>query len=167
MAPKKLKKILIMTATGSYNLGDELILQEEVRFIKAHYGNVDITIFTHDPKSTIVRDDSIHYVRYFPTNLLRNPIGNIYFFFKNLWIIARADVLVIGGGGIIFDNEPGVSFSALLYQWWLRIKIARVSGTTLLFWGISLEVQKVANKMRLKMLFQSGDFILVRDERSK
>lgn len=134
MPPKKTKKILIMTATGSYNLGDELILQEEVKFIKTHYGGVDITVFTHDQKSTIIRDDSLHFIHYFPTNLFHNPLGNIFYFFKNIWIIAQADVLIIGGGGIIFDNEPGVSFSSLLYQWWLRIKIARISGTTLLFW---------------------------------
>lgn len=167
MPNKKPKKILIMTATGSYNLGDELILQEEVTFIKTHYGNVDITVFTHDKKSAIVKDEFIHFVSYFPTNILRNPFGNIFFFFKNIWLIARADVLIIGGGGIIFDNEPGVSFISLLYQWWFRIKVARISGTTLLFWGISLEVQKVANKMKLKKLFEPGDFILVRDDRSK
>lgn len=55
----------------------------------------------------------------------------------------------------------------LLYEWWFRIKLARISGTTLLFWGISIEVQRIANKMKLKKLFEPGDYILVRDERSK
>lgn len=134
MATKKPKKILLMTSTGSYNLGDELILQEEVRFIKTHYGNVEVIVFTHDPKSVILRDDTVKFVKYFPTNLVRNPLGNVWYFLKNCWLIARAQVLVIGGGGIIFDNEPGISFTSLLYQWLLRIKIARISGTTLLFW---------------------------------
>lgn len=85
-----------MTSTGSYNIGDELILKEEVNFIKTHYGNVDVTVFTHDKKSAIVKDDTLHFANYFPTNLARNPIGNIFYLIKNIWLITRADVLIIG-----------------------------------------------------------------------
>lgn len=48
------KQVLIMTATGCYNLGDEIILKAEVEFIKSQYENVDITVFTYDPKSTLL-----------------------------------------------------------------------------------------------------------------
>lgn len=74
MAAKiKKKRILIMTASGAYNLGDELILQEEVKFLQKHYGNVDITVFTYDKKSLILSDPSVHVATYFPSNLFGNP----------------------------------------------------------------------------------------------
>lgn len=94
----KTKKILIMTSTGSYNIGDELILREEIGFIKTHYGNVEIVVFTHDKKSAILKEENVKFASYFPTNLLRNPFGNIFYLIKNIWLIAKADVLVIGGG---------------------------------------------------------------------
>ncbi len=168
--PKKIKtkKILFMAAVGSYNLWDELILKWEVEYIKKQYWeNIEITVFTYDPDSTLMRDASIRYVSYFPNHIGKKFLQNIGYFFHNIWLIARADVLIIGGGGIIFDNEPGVSFTGLYYQWLLRTRVARIAKTTLLFWGIGLEVTDVANKMRLKNLFKDGDLMLVRDQQSK
>lgn len=95
MPEQKKKKILIMTASGAYNLGDELILQEEVRFLQKHYVNVDITAFTYDPKSAILNDPSVHFVHYFPTNFWKNPFANIAYLIRNIWIIAKAEILVI------------------------------------------------------------------------
>ena len=156
-----------MTASGDFNLWDELILQEEVKFLQKHYGNVAITAFTYDFASPIIKDPSVRFLHYFPTNFWKNPIGNIWYLIRNIWTISRADILVIGWGGILFDNEPGVSFSKLISQWAFRVKIARISGTTLLFWGIGLEIDRIQNKMLLKKIFTYGDFILVRDPRSK
>jgi polysaccharide pyruvyl transferase WcaK-like protein len=167
MNPIKKKKILIMTASGAYNLWDELILQEEIKFLQKHYWNVDITAFTYDKKSSIVNDPSIHFECYFPTSFFKKPFANIAYLFKNIWLIARADILVIGWWWIIFDNEPGISFKKVLMQWVYRVKLARITGTTLLFWWIWLEVDRIQNKMQLKKLFTYGDFILVRDPRSK
>ena len=156
-----------MTATGAYNLWDELILREEVRFLRKHYGNVEITIFTYDKNSSLIEDPDVKYATYFPKNFFGNPIWNIWYFIANILRIWRWDVLIVGGWGIIFDNEPGVSFTKLLWQWYFRIKLARIAGTTLLFWWISLEISHVQNKMQLRRLFTAWDFILVRDERSK
>jgi hypothetical protein len=39
--------------------------------------------------------------------------------------------------------------------------------TTILFWGIGLELVEVSSKMKLKKLFKSGDLVLVRDTQSK
>ncbi len=157
-----------MAAVGSYNLWDELILKLEVQFIQKHYGeNISITVFTYDPASTLIRDPSISYASYFPNDLRHHFFRNIGYFFHNIWIIARADVLIVGGGGIIFDNEPGVSVWWLFVQWAMRIKTARIFHTILLFWGIGLELTDITNKMRLKSLFEPGDLLLVRDSQSK
>ncbi len=156
-----------MTATGSYNLWDEIILREELKFLHGHYGEmVNFTVFTHDKKSALFQDDSITWSTYFPHALFRNPFANIWYFFSNVWRISRADILIVGGGWLLFDNEEGVSFTNLLYQWYFRTKVARLAGTTIVYLGISLEVKQVKNKMMLRKLFQKGDFIIVRDEKS-
>lgn len=156
-----------MTATGSYNLGDEIILREELKFLHGHYGEmVDFTVFTHDKKSALFQDDSISWATYFPHAFWSNPFANIWYLIMNIWRIARADILIVGWGGLIFDNEDGVSFDTLLSQWYFRTKIARLAGTTLVYLGISLEVKQVKNKMSLRKLFQKGDFIIVRDAKS-
>jgi hypothetical protein len=93
----KKKKVLIMTATGSYNLGDEIILREELKFLHGHYGEmVDFTIFTHNKKSALFQDDSVGWATYFPNNLFRNPLANIWYLIANIWRIARADIMIIG-----------------------------------------------------------------------
>ncbi len=157
-----------MAAVGAYNLGDELILKLEVQFIQKHYWeNISITVFTYDPASTLIRDPSISYVSYFPNDIRHHFFRNVGYFFHNIYLIARADVLIVGGGGIIFDNEPGVSVWWLFAQWSMRIAIARMFHTILLFWGIGLELTDITNRMRLKWLFVSGDLLLVRDSQSK
>jgi polysaccharide pyruvyl transferase WcaK-like protein len=164
----KKKKILFMAAAGSHNLGDELILQGEVDYIKKQYGeNISITVSTYDRTSTLLTDTEIRYVSYFPNDIRHHFFRNIGYFFYNIWLIARSDVMIVGGGGILFDNEPGVSFGWLLWQWSLRISIARMFHTTILFWGIGLELVEVSSKMKLKKLFKPGDLILVRDTQSK
>lgn len=51
-------------------------------------------------------------------------------------------------------------------QWFFRTKIARLTGTTIVFLGISLELKQTKNKMALRKIFKIGDFIIVRDDRS-
>ncbi len=156
-----------MTATGSYNLWDEVILWEELKFLQNHYGDLaSFTIFTHDPKSTLFFDPSVKLVSYFPNNFFGNPFANIAYCIKNIWIIYRADILIIGGGGLIFDNEPDVSFSSLMRQWYFRTKIARIGWTAIVYLGLSLEIKNVKNKMQLWQIFKPGDFIILRDEKS-
>lgn len=81
--PKK-KKILVMTATGKSNLGDELILREEIRFIRAHYGNIDITISTYNQDSHLIENpDGIKFISYFPNRIGSKPLQNIWYFIRS------------------------------------------------------------------------------------
>ncbi len=144
-----------MTATGAYNLGDEIILAEELKFLQNHYGDMaEFTVFSYDKKSALVYDPTVKFVSYFPNNFFGHFFANIGYFFKNVWLIYRADILIIGGGGILFDNEPDVSFDMLLWQWYFRTKIARIGGTTIVYLGISLELKNTKNKMKLSKIFK-------------
>lgn len=69
----------------------------------------------------------LHFISYFPNNIIAKFPQNIWYFIRNIIAIYSSDILIIGGGGIIFDNEPGVSFSTLLWQWLFRVKVARIS----------------------------------------
>ena len=53
---QKKKKILIMTATGKSNLGDELILREEIRFIRSRYVNTEITVATYNQDTHLIEN---------------------------------------------------------------------------------------------------------------
>jgi hypothetical protein len=57
---------------------------------------VDFIVFTHDKKSAFIQDDSIHWATYFPHGLFRNPFANIWYFIRNVWLIVRADFMIIG-----------------------------------------------------------------------
>ena len=131
-----------MTATGAYNLGDEVILAEELKFLQHHYGDMaHFTVFTYDQKSALIQDPTVNFVSYFPNDFFGKFFANIWYFIKNIWLIYRADILIIGGGGLLFDNEPGINFNSLLRQWYFRTKIARVGGTAIVYLGISLEIK--------------------------
>ncbi len=45
-----------MTATGRSNLGDELILREEIRFIRSRYVNIEITVATYNKDSHLIEN---------------------------------------------------------------------------------------------------------------
>ena len=90
-------RISLLTATGAYNLGDELILLQEYEYLSHRYHNATFTVFTYNQKSSLLpHDDRIRYVSYFPNNLRIHPFLNIYFLIQNLFHIARSDLLIIG-----------------------------------------------------------------------
>ncbi len=157
-------KIVFLTATGAYNIGDELILSEEVRYIRSRYPEADITIFTYDARSSLVTDMSrLSFVSYFPNHIRTKPLENIGYFFQNISTLLRADMVFIGGGSILFDNEHGISFRRLLLQWFFRICIARIGRAKICFWGIGIDIMKHENRLKISILFSKKDTIFVRD----
>lgn len=162
-----MKTIYFLVLSGAYNLGDECILRSEIDYFRARYPDAAIKVATYDKASFIGNTEGIEFVSYFPNNIRRFPIKNIWYFCKHIWATYASDLIVIGGWGIFFDNEPGVSFKKNLFEWKLRIFFARIFRKKILFLGISLEVKKEENQKILSKIFQKKDIILVRDRRSK
>jgi len=92
--------ISILTASGKYNLGDELILAEEFRHLKNYFPQATFSIFTYDTKSLLINNSQIKTVIFFPNKIKYKPLKNIFYFFQNIWTIFQSDLIIIGGGGL-------------------------------------------------------------------
>ncbi len=91
-----MKNILIYTASGEFNLGDECILASEVGFLQKHFPNAQIKIVTYNPLSSLVpTHPDISSISYFPNNIRRHPIRNLIAFFQNIVSIFQAELIVV------------------------------------------------------------------------
>jgi len=99
----KTGKIALMTATGQHNLGDELILVQEIRILQSEFPSVTICVFTHDVRSTRaflealeIDMSDIVFRTYFPNHIRRRPLRNLVHLIANIITIAGSKVLIIG-----------------------------------------------------------------------
>ena len=106
--------ILLYTATGACNLGDEHILAEEVRYLLIKFPDAHISIATYDENATremlenllsVNLEKRISFLSYFPHGLRSRFFQNIYYFAHNIVSIFQADLVIIGGGGLFYDSE--------------------------------------------------------------
>lgn len=163
---KSPKNIVIFVLSGKYNLGDELILRVEIDFFKSKFPNATIHVATYDENSFLGDKKGIQFFSFFPNGIRKFFFKNIWYFFANIAKIFHADLVVLGGGGIFFDNEPGISFKKNLFEWKLRLLFARLFRKKVIFLGISLEVKNYENQKKLAKIFRNSDYIFPRDERS-
>ncbi|MCH2188823.1 polysaccharide pyruvyl transferase family protein [Candidatus Gracilibacteria bacterium] len=161
-------KITIFASIGAQNLGDELILKNEIDELRAEYGDdTRFVVMSYDTAHLFFQDASVKYSEYFPIdskkpkNLIRN-IGN---FFSTLWHVATSDIAVIGGGGIFYDTEIQKGESPLR-QWLMRVRMCQLLRTPILFYAVGIDIQKKYNLPKIKAIFKSSDHILVRDQHS-
>lgn len=146
---------------GSYhgnNKGDEAILQSIISNINSMPFDVSVSVSSWDPgyiKNTYGIDSFQVKPWYLP---------------KILTKIVNSDVVVIGGGGLIFDfsNKKLLDFGFSQLPFWLLIaelskKLKKKTG----FFGIGIgPLETKLGKYFTKYVFNKMDFIVVRDERS-
>ena len=159
--------ILLMTATGGYNLGDELILLQEYTFLRQRYPLAKITVFTYDQNSSLLpKDDLLSYIYYFPHALKSQPITNIGYLWKNISAIFSCDMVVIGGGELIYDQEIQSVRGPLLY-WAFRVALARLFKKRVVYFALGINLHKPYKKL-LSLLFKGKHiFCSVRDKKSQ
>lgn len=86
----------LFTATGAYNLGDELILLQEYLYLKNRYPKATFSIFTYEKESSLLEGGlSIEYFSYFPRNIRKKPVQNIGYFLRGIYEIWKSDLVVI------------------------------------------------------------------------
>ncbi|MDD2745804.1 MAG: polysaccharide pyruvyl transferase family protein [Candidatus Gracilibacteria bacterium] len=136
-----MKRILIYTATGEFNLGDECILASEVAYLRKRFPEALIEIVTYNPTSTLVPvDTQVQTISYFPNNLRKHPLRNVKAFFQNILAIYHADCIIVGGGGMFYDTEFGQSFDRLRRTWSLRFFFMQLLKKPVIFWSIGIDL---------------------------
>ncbi|MDD2916542.1 MAG: polysaccharide pyruvyl transferase family protein [Candidatus Gracilibacteria bacterium] len=158
----------LLTATGAYNLGDELILLQEYEFIKKRHPEATFSVFTYDKKSSLLpRDETIEYISYFPNHAKTKPLQNIWYFLRTFLVVRKSDAVIVGGGGLLYDNEDGQSFDRLLSQWKLRVRIVEFLGKPLIYWSLGIHLKKENEKKILPLFTGKQTSVSVRDAESK
>lgn len=141
---------------------------QEYTYLKNRYPRATFSVFSYDQKSSLLPDNSsLEYLSYFPHNLRKRPFSNIWYFLKTILAIRKSDYIIIGGGGLLYDNEEGQSFDTLLRQWKLRVWIAKFFQKSIVYWSLGIHVKK-ENEQKILSLFSGKNIhISVRDTESK
>lgn len=161
--------ISIFAAIGAQNLWDELILKNEIELLEQEFWEDTIfQVASYDPKNPIFRIENTQYFEYFPI-WIKNPkniLRNLKNFLKFLSVIFWSNVVVIWGGGIIYDSEIQ-SVKNPLDQWIFRVKVARFFRKKIYFYAIWIDIKNSENFQKLQKIFKNAWKITVRDEKSK
>lgn len=162
--------IAILMSVWCQNLGDELILKNEIELLREKYNsnNINFKVFTYDTKNIFFDDSFVEYAEYFPIwiknpkNILRN-IKNFIAFSKT---IKWADKVVIWWGWIIYDSEIQSVWNPLA-QWLFRVKMREYYKKDIIFFWVSIEVAKdIKNLELVKQIFSPAKEIYVRNKYS-
>lgn len=163
-------KITILAAIWAKNLWDELILKNEIQYLQSVYGkDTEFFIASYDVKNPFILGKNITYFEYFPCDAkkIKNIFRNIKNFFQFTRLLKQSDLLVIGWGGILFDNEQS-HVSNPLKQWKFRVKVANFYKTKILFHAIWISIKHKQNLTTLKKIFSShNQEVTVRDNYSQ
>jgi polysaccharide pyruvyl transferase WcaK-like protein len=129
--------ISILASVGAQNLGDELIVKNEVKLLEQEFPESRFCIFTYDVKHPFFVQENIKYLEYFPidSKKLKNIFRNLKNFGSFLITLLWSDIVVIGGGGIIYDSEIQ-SVKNPLDQWIFRTKLARFFRKKIYFYAL-------------------------------
>lgn len=159
-------RILLFAATGVHNVGDEAILRAETDLLRSKYPEAAFRIATYDAGSHFLprEDRKIAFFSYFPNAFRQRPFANVGYFFRNALEIWRADLVIIGGGGLFYDNE-GQNFRKQVFEWKVRSFLARIFRKPVFFWGIGVDVRD-GNVRSLEPVFRGAAAVTVRDPES-
>ena len=160
--------ISIFASIGAQNLGDELILKNEIKLLEDEYWkDTKFIVFSYDYKNPFFTKSNIEYREYFPV-WVKN-IWNLFKNFINFWsflnIVWKSDLLVVWWGGIIYDSE-NQSAREPLDQWLFRTNVFRFFNQKFLFFAVWLSVKDKFNLHKVKKIFSDAYKVTVRDNYS-
>lgn len=145
---KTIPHIAISGSYGGMNLGDEAILWSIVKQWREN-GPIDITVYSRNPEDTLKRHkvDRAICIR----NMTREEARNE---------VEKADLLILGGGGILFDGEA---------ENFLReVFLAKEANIPVAIYAISAgPLKKPSIRKMVKDALNKVDLITVRDRQGK
>jgi len=161
--------ISIFAAVGSGNLGDELILKNEIILLKKEFWeDTQFRVFTYDIQDVFYRDPQVSYLEYFPIDfrnikkLTRNITNFKNFVITLLW----SQRVVIWGWWIMYDSELQSVWNPLK-QWEFRTKWARFLRKKIYFYAVWIDIKQQENFKLLGDIFKNAWKVTVRDQKSK
>ncbi len=133
---------------GGLNLGDEAILQSIIAQLRASLP-VEITVFSRNAEDTRQRHQVERIVGMH--DLTRDEIGPE---------IERLDLLILGGGGILFND-----FADILLR---ELEIAHQKDVYTMVYAVGVgPLTKLSSKERVKQVLNKVDIITVREREAK
>lgn len=161
-------KISILMSVWCQNLGDELILKNEIKLLRERFwADTIFKVFSYDTKKPFYIDEKVEYIEYFPI-WIKNPKNikrNIVNYFNFIKTIKKSDKVVIGGWGIFFDNETW-NYSNPLSQWLFRVNIINLLKKDLIIYWVSIDIKSKKNYPKVKNIFKKASEVYVRDKLS-
>jgi len=155
-------RIVICGNYGATNLGDEAILEGILTMVRRSIPSADITIMSSNPEETtsLHGEKSIFLVpagvRSFFRGIFSGTIG------ETLDVMKRADLFILGGGGLFTDERP----MAVLI-WSLQVRMARFFKVPIFCFGQSVgPLRTFFGRSVTRKVFQSARMVSVRDPSS-
>jgi polysaccharide pyruvyl transferase WcaK-like protein len=152
--------ILLAGSFHGKNKGDEAIAYAEILFLQKAFPDCRVTVASQDPEYFRKAYESLH------VNGVRvsNP-------FAMLRALHRAELLVIGGGGLFFEPKRWHIFHILRNQslvWPIFMRIARTLKTPVLVWGVGTEpIHTGIGRRIIAWGLNGASGIIVRDARTR
>jgi len=162
--------ISIFASIWAQNLGDELILKNEIKILREKYKseNPRFIVFSYDLENIFYESEDIEYKEYFPVGLknIKNIFRNIKNFFVFLNVVIKSDLIVIGWGWLFFDNEVWNKKNPL-DLWLFRMKFFAFFLKKIYFFRIWLSVKNSESFLKIQKIFSwKRKIIEVRDNYS-
>ncbi len=121
-------KVAISGSYGGMNLGDEAILECILKELRSSI-DADITVFSRNPKDTEAR----HKVRAIPIREMHKD--------EIIEELKKLDLLILGGGGILFDNYVEIFLREVIW--------AKELGIPVMVYAISVGPLKLPESKKL------------------
>lgn len=115
------KRIVICGNYGSGNLGDEAILDGLIRLCETCWPGAEISVLSSNPPLT-EREHGVTAVWRLPAGLksaLKFWLGGQYW--STLRAVCRADLAILGGGGLFTDEKWRAVWIWTVQAWWFRL----------------------------------------------
>jgi polysaccharide pyruvyl transferase CsaB len=149
---QRVRSCIVTGYYGHGNFGDESLLEETLDFLQGLPFPVNIQVVSECATETTRRFD----VAVVPTQR----------FWRRAMAVARADIVLVGGGGLLKDASirGGVSLGAAL----IDVVLGVMFGRTCLMFGVGLgRIRHRRGRFFLKVLLNRVQLLIVRDYASR
>lgn len=164
-----LKSLSIMGYYGNQNCGDEAILTALLAGLKKKLPEAEYVVLSSDPEFTKTEYGVNSVADILPPNRRRHLIcslgRNRRSFIKAVRVATASDVLIVGGGGLLFDRPEG---NKHLLEFLGKIAFARRKGMRIVFLGVGVgPLYHLSSKRAVVKLLSQAELIVLREAASK